>query len=500
MLPVHLTPMTGDPEHFAARQLFRLQAPPFAARAGTTPVEIVTVRGGEDLAEGEHILTAVDAGDGGTASDFAAAQGRLALVQLPPLGGIRAVIDRATAAGAEMLAFVDEGRSRLTFQSFTHLLWTEIPVLGAGGDSAAALRAAANAGEDVTLAVTASPYVYDIVTPETAEVDPGMVIDEAEQAGLATLRERFHHDPDRLAATGDTRWPTSVFPMTLESVGPLPDRRTAHVSPGVDWQAAVRGPAITNFGSGPRPDRMGGLSQSGVRSYASGSRHTVRWLRRPQWPAPVALADESSTAFMCGFPTTRTTDTLFVDLLLHDAPDQTTCIPPVAGTATLERDGTPIGRTTDLLPAAFDIPAEPGTYRLTYDLESQAPYTHRSTTTWTFSSSAPDDPRAETPVSLLTVGYRLPLDVRNQLTGRKATLSLRHVPAIEHPSPRRPDVWTSTDDGATWQAAPVQRAGSGVYTVTLPDVADGTGVSLKVDARDRDGNRVEQTLLDAWFG
>lgn len=500
MLPVHLTPMAADPEHFAARQIFRLQALPFVAHAGTTPVEIVAVPGGEDLAEGEHVRTAVDAGDGSDGSDFAGAQGRLALVQLPPVDAMRAVIDRATAAGAEMLAFVDEGRSRLTFGTISHLRWTEIPVLAAGGDSAAALRAAAVTGEDVTLAVTASPYVYDIVTPETAEVVPEMVIDEAEQARLATLRERFHHDPGSPTATGDTRWPNSVFPMNLESVGPLRDRRTAHVSPDVDWQAAVRGPAVSDDGSGPAPDRMNSLSLGDNHAYASGSQHTVRWLRRPQWPAPVQVPDGPSGWSMCGFPTTRTTDTLFVDLSLHDAPDQRTCVPPVAGTVTLERDGAPIGSTTDPLPAAFDIPSDPGTYRLTYDLESQAPYTHRSTTTWTFSSSAPDDPTAETPVSLLTVGYRLPLDVRNQLTSRQATLSLRHVPAVEHPSPQRPDVWTSTDDGATWQAAPVQRKGGGVYAVTLPDVDAGTGVALRVDARDRSGNRVQQTLFDAWFG
>jgi hypothetical protein len=31
-------------------------------------------------------------------------------------------------------------------------------------------------------------------------------------------------------------------------------------------------------------------------------------------------------------------------------------------------------------------------------------------------------------------------------------------------------------------------------------VAEGTGVSLRVDARDAGGNRVEQTLYDAYLG
>jgi hypothetical protein len=36
--------------------------------------------------------------------------------------------------------------------------------------------------------------------------------------------------------------------------------------------------------------------------------------------------------------------------------------------------------------------------------------------------------------------------------------------------------------------------------VTLPRVAPGTGVSPKVDATDVAGNRIEQSLVDAYTG
>jgi hypothetical protein len=42
--------------------------------------------------------------------------------------------------------------------------------------------------------------------------------------------------------------------------------------------------------------------------------------------------------------------------------------------------------------------------------------------------------------------------------------------------------------------------GAGRYRVTLPEVVRGTGVSLRVDAGDAAGSRLEQTLYDAYAG
>jgi hypothetical protein len=100
----------------------------------------------------------------------------------------------------------------------------------------------------------------------------------------------------------------------------------------------------------------------------------------------------------------------------------------------------------------------------------------------------------------VVVDYDLPLDTLNQPTSRTATFTVR--PATGAP-PRTIDslrVWTSTDDGTTWTAATVRHDSGGAYRVTLPAVADGTGVSLKTDARDTAGSRIEQTLIDAYIG
>jgi subtilisin family serine protease len=62
-------------------------------------------------------------------------------------------------------------------------------------------------------------------------------------------------------------------------------------------------------------------------------------------------------------------------------------------------------------------------------------------------------------------------------------------------------LWASTDDGATWTPVPVKAGTDGVYTATTnyPAYNATTGaVSLKVEAWDADGNRIEQTTKRAF--
>ena len=84
-----------------------------------------------------------------------------------------------------------------------------------------------------------------------------------------------------------------------------------------------------------------------------------------------------------------------------------------------------------------------------------------------------------------------------RLTGDTATLTVRNV-ADTRARIRPLKVWTSTDHGATWHPAAVTRRTDRKFAVTLPDFPAGSVVSLKVDARDRHGSRIEQTLVDAY--
>lgn len=496
MPPVHVTPMEGDPGQFAASQLFRLQAPHITAEAAGTLLDIVTVPGAADLPEGEHTLAAVDVADG---TDLSSARDQLAIVELPADDTQRRAIgERAADAGVAVLVFVDEQRPRLTLGSFGDgFVWARLPIVAVAGTSATSLRATAATGSVVTVAVAPSPYVYDIVTPDANHVDPDPVITRTDQAELATLDEHFHRDPDGKGSAGDVRIPISVFPMQFNSQGPLPELRTAHVSPDVTWQSGVRGPALEDWGSGPEPTRTTWLSLDAGSSYTSGSHHSLTWLRRPQWPAP---GGGRTSGFFCTFPVTRSADQLHVFLsAFQDGPDRESCSRPIDATLTLERDGAQIG-TAEGIQASFPVPADHGTYRLGYDQEGQAPYTHRSSTWWTFGSSAPDDQAGEeAPIPLLTVEYQLPLDTLNRPIGDTATLRVQQGTGTDRERYRStPAVWTSSDDGATWQPARVHRAEADSFEVRLPDVPSGTGVSLRVDASGARGSRIEQTLFDAY--
>jgi subtilisin family serine protease len=490
--PVRVTPMEGAPEVFASRQGYRLQAPHLTARAGRDPIEEVKdVPHVTAPAEGTHTFAAVDAGNG---TDFSRARGRLAVVALPADGAERtAIAERAAAAGVGVLAFVDEQRPFLTVWRSSQ--WADVPVIAAGGRSASRLRAAAAAGRDVTVTVSGSPYVYDVMTPWSDHVDPDPEIDRDERARMARIDERFTRDADGTGAAGDWRYPDGAV-IQFGSEGPLPARRTAYVTPGVPWESAVYDLFDLDGSGDPGFFFPIEYSSTGPEAYAAGTRRTETWLRRPQWPAPV---DAPANRYCRRPPVTRSADTLHVALEpFQDGPGRTSCMSAERASLVLERDGTQIGTSDSMwLEADFAVPPEAGTYRLTLDHEGRAPYAHRSTTAWTFRSSAGGAEDAQR-VPLLVVEYRLPLDTLNRPDGDTATLAIHTVAGADPQPIRQVRVWTSTDDGASWQRATVRRQEAGRYELGMPDVPRGAGVSLRVDAADGAGGRIEQTLYDAY--
>jgi hypothetical protein len=487
--PLRVTPW--DHDQVTTSQTYRLQAPHLTARIGREPVGLTTV-GGHLVPEGDHGLAAVDVGDG---ADLSGAAGKLAIVQVPVEPAERALVSqRAAEAGVAVLAFVDEGREALTFRAAGLVPWGDLPLVLAAGEDAAALRAAAADGTTVQLSSRPSPYVYDIVTPFVAALDPAPVLSRSDQRALATLRERFHRDADGWGPAGDRRYPTSRNLMNLDSEGHLPPERTAHVTPTETWLSIVFGPAYAlGFDELVLWDSIAVSMDAGV-EYPGGRRTDVDWLRRPMPPGPVGTP-RGASACQPG-PVTRTAGTLQVWLApFQDGPDRHSCADPHEARLTLERDGAVVG-TADWYAAEFPVPDGAGTYRLTYTQRAEAPYAGRSETAWTFASGPPAD--GDERVPLLVVDYDLPLDTQNRPTGRRATLTAHQVTGTDDQPIRSLAAWTSVDDGATWQVARAQRVEGGEFRVTLPRAATGTPVSLRVDATDEAGNRIEQTLHQAY--
>jgi subtilisin family serine protease len=491
-VPPLVAPMDGDPAVFTARQVFRLQAPPLTVRVNADPpLTDVSL-----LTDGPPRVSALAAADAGDGDDLSGTRGRLAVIHQPGLGDRAGITQRARDAGTAMLAFVDETQvPYVPMQAGAP--WANEPVIAAGGASATALEAAAQAGATVNVTVTASPFAYDFVR-EGSRLEPTPVIGSAEQRQLARLDERFHRDPDGTGPTDDFQaLVTSSFGF-LVSAGPLPERRTTYMTPGA-WQTGVEGPywgrpfesSIFHF----EPMMLGGrLSMDTGVTYKPGSRYRLTFLRRPQWPG--AVADFFDDPFCPAGPIYRTADEAFVSVVrFQDAFGRVTCAQALPETLTVRQDGGVVG-TRPYHAGVFPLRPGRSTLQISYEADAIAPYKQHTSTIWTFPTDQPADVKALLP--LLTVAYDLPLDTLNRPVGHTGTLTARSMADGDRVQVRTMRVWTSTDHGATWHQARTARRSARSFDMLLPTVGRGTTVSLKIDAVDGHGSRIEQTLVDAY--
>ncbi|NUR87818.1 MAG: S8 family serine peptidase, partial [Nonomuraea sp.] len=164
----------------------------------------------------------------------------------------------------------------------------------------------------------------------------------------------------------------------------------------------------------------------------------------------------------------------------------------------------------------YPLPEGTGTYRLTAKNE-------RQDVEWTFTAPPGEDqvrpglncyawwidgPREQcrtTPALFVSYDLGRSLSDRNTVAaGRRHTFEMEvyHGPsAARMPEVAGARLWTSTDDGATWQRADLRRGRDGGYTASAryPDHRATKGaVSLRVEARDAAGNRVKETTLRAF--
>lgn len=122
------------------------------------------------------------------------------------------------------------------------------------------------------------------------------------------------------------------------------------------------------------------------------------------------------------------------------------------------------------------------------------PVSTKTSTEWTFRSRP-----AEERLPLLLVDYALPLDPRGHPDGDTATFTVSRVAGAASAKATGLKLWTSLDDGVTWQVADVSGTG-GTYSARLPHAGEGQAMSLRVEATDSGGGRIDQTILRAYFG
>ena len=144
------------------------------------------------------------------------------------------------------------------------------------------------------------------------------------------------------------------------------------------------------------------------------------------------------------------------------------------------------------------MPAKAADYRLTFDVDTSRilPFPTHVNTAWTFRSAGPAG-TARSALPLLSVDYALPLEAANHPTGGPATFTVRQAQGAPAQRVTTFQVWTSTDDGVTWQPTTVDRDRDG-YHAALPTVTGGQAVSLRVKATADGGSGIEQTIIRAY--
>jgi hypothetical protein len=161
----------------------------------------------------------------------------------------------------------------------------------------------------------------------------------------------------------------------------------------------------------------------------------------------------------------------------------------------LYADGQLVGDTKLGGLGTFDVPAAKASYRLVLDARRTADWGAYSTgthTEWSFASAHTDQ---RTALPLLSVDYGVTgLDLLNR-ADRKHTSQLRVSVRNQSGSVKAGALkaWVSYDDGTSWKVVKVKHG-----ELQLKHPKGARFVSLRVQAADRSGNGVDQTVLRAF--
>ena len=340
-----------------------------------------------------------------------------------------------------------------------------------------------------------SPYLYDLIVPHDRGLpaDLSHRVTAAEHATLARIDQRFHRLDREFSVTDHKRYgvgPSGAL-ISETATQDVSGDRVDYVSPGFAWIDEA-------FYDGV-------VTQEGVRRYQPGSRQEKVWVRqplRPDWyddPAPAVSSCAPA-------PVSRTAANLHVELVdLADGHDRFECLGAFDGwrfdttrLLTLYRNGKKVGEHPESY-GDFTIPAAVGTYRLAYELDASMvlPVSTRVSTEWTFRSAGPSG-TGSVPVPLLSVDYALPLDVANRPAGGVAGFTVHQTRGVAPQEIISFALWTSVDDGATWQPVAVERQEDGRYTAALPQPDAGQAVSLRVAVEASGGSGFAQTIIRAY--
>ncbi len=359
------------------------------------------------------------------------------------------------------------------------------------------------------LSTDTAPYVaydpYQAIDPSNPATD-SYTVTPAVAAKMARVTVRFYGLDGNTAPVEDSRYGlTSTGFLAVQNVSFVPGGsvRTDYVGTGpqIRWNDEAAPPLTVK---GQNFQGFWVTEVPGFTSYAPGSQHALSWVKQPFAPGPYS-ATKLSVSACAPPPFARTRAYLQISVVaMQDLPDGYTCIEPLSANPVfhLFLDGREI-KAVHPRDGIFKLPPQEGTYRLTYSAVTAPILTvsTRTNTAWTFRSAAPAG-SADVRVPVLVVRYDLPLNLDNHPDAKTATFTVGRVPGTPRAKVLGFKLWTSVDGGKTWQAAAVTAlsGGAGRFAGTLPSVAAGVGVSLRVAASDAGGSKITQTIINAYHG
>ncbi|MET9087872.1 S8 family serine peptidase [Streptomyces sp. NPDC004237] len=432
---------------------------------------------------GEHTVQAVDAG-GGTAADFAGldVKGKVAVVGVGATERAQSALDNATKAGAGYL-IVYRKTPGFWIEAVDHA--TTVPAMIATGEEGAALTGLLKTGRKVTLKLggtPVSPYVYNLLAAQSGSITANQTY---RLDGSDTAKRTARYYGATAGETGmDTLFtfrPWQQFSLETPNRLQLGTERTEYYYADPDTR--------TVHSVYPDSKALKG-EWSPLKTYdRATSEPSEDWLRQVVRPASSAVYGLSQ----------RTGDklTLRIPELTDSTPGHYGSVDGTQNTATgtLYANGQLVGDSALGGYGTFDVPADQASYRFVLDARRTADWAVYSTSTHTEWSFASAHTATATALPLLSLGITPKrLDLLNRVDGgRESVVGLSVTDQSGNVEARELKAWVSYDDGASWKEVKVRHG-----EARFKPARGAESVSLRVRATDRDGNRIDQTVLRAF--
>ncbi|MFG1997905.1 S8 family serine peptidase [Spirillospora sp. NPDC048911] len=448
----------------------------------------------------------------------------------------------AQGGASAVLAFGTTGRS--FFDPARSWPRYPVPTMSLTGEEGRALAAALRKGQ-IDLDVNGTPdtpYVYSLKFYEYDRI-PARLTYSVNAKNLVQIDDQFHLDqPGKVAETWAAKSHGDPGSIDTGLVRPAPSRLTQYVGPTSSetlWQKRVQS---SYNGDGDQFERAG-RTFSLVEVHSKPTRMSRQWGAQPMVPGDGVPSPELSGEFAVArdcLPC-RNGD-LFTGAIpvvgSGASPGGTSQFTWSANVGSKGKDEMHLYRNNTEVPLVvrnaiififqipvptFTLPDHKARYRLTDKYHSPIPNQQFATdvsTEWAFNSTRPQNGMTSlkdglcygwlvenqtvkpcAPIRMLHLRYDLGLDLDNRVPAsgtHKVTISGYHG-STDSSTARLTSLklWTTFDDGAHWQQIRTTKSKSG-FTASITHPTPGTKVGLRAQARDTEGNTIDQTITRAY--